>query len=236
MLKIDSISFCRGRNEIFSDVSASGKKGELILLTGENGSGKTTLLNCIAGQLKPDSGIISFDNGISYVSDDGGTIPLLTVTEQLMLHCRLNNISDKESRAKIDNIIELFSLSNHRNHRADELSSGLRKKLGLGLCINKDAGLYLFDEPFNSLDTRSSAVLVQLIKLLMQDSRTLIVVTHDPSLLAEDCSRIWNISDGRLTELTDKSEIQEFIQARTGVSDAKLKNISRLALGIDGGK
>ena len=230
MLKIENACFNRGAREIFKDVSAYAKHGEIILLTGENGSGKTTLLNCICGQLEIHSGSIEFKDELSYVPDDGGTIPLLTVDEQLHLHCQINSVPVKEINQRTEQVIDMLNLSGHKDFRASELSSGLRKKLGIGLCINKNAGLYLFDEPFNSLDTQSAALLARLIRLLKQNNKTLIIATHDPALIESDCDRIWDINNGSLMEITDKEKIKEFIRVKNEVFDKRLAELSKLAL------
>ena len=190
MLELKNIVLSRGKHKVLDGVNAEASAGRVIALLGENGTGKTTLLNCICGMLKCDSGEIFSGNKavdpesdewkekISYVLDEGSAIPLLTVDEQLRLQCLLSGIGKSEASKRADHIISLLNLEKHRDYRAEELSAGLRKKLGIGLGLIRNAEIYLFDEPFSSLDVYSASDLSRLLGILKRRGRTVILSTH----------------------------------------------------------
>lgn len=229
MLILKNITFARNKKMIFENVSASTEKGDLIIIAGKNGSGKTTLLKNIVGLLRPVSGEVIPSNALSklsYVMDDGGTIPLLTVEEHLHLQSQLQNVPKADIHPAVEQLISLFNLGEHKNHRADELSAGLRKKLGIAVALNKNAEIFLFDEPFNSLDIQASTLLVCIFKLLKKNNRTVIIVTHSPALLTDICDQLWELQNGQLTVFKKADDIIRMIEKNTESVD--LSNLSSL--------
>jgi putative ABC transport system ATP-binding protein len=136
MLSLRNISVSRGGRTVLEGLSAAAERGDLVALRGPNGAGKTTLLHCLAGVLKCDSGEIRCRDGkvdpggpewrrrLSYVLDDGGIIPLLTVEEQLYLQGVLCGVGRTEAVERAGLVIDLLELRGYREYRGDELSLG----------------------------------------------------------------------------------------------------------------
>lgn len=224
MLSLEKITLSRGGRTILKEVSLTVEWGNLVALLGPNGSGKTTLLHYIAGLLKADAGAVSFKGNLvdltsydwrrrlSYVLDDGGTIPLLTAEEQLSLQCLLTGTGRSETAERARHIIDLLGLQKHRNFRADELSAGLRKRLGLGLGVVRDADIFLFDEPFNGLDIEGTIVLGRIFGMLKSRGRIVLVASHAFPFQNELYTDVWSFSNGSAAAVTDEKRLRELLE------------------------
>jgi ABC-type multidrug transport system ATPase subunit len=223
VLRLENIVLSRGGKTIVERASPAADRGDIVALLGANGAGKTTLLHFIAGILKGDSGDIYFDENkvettsldwrrrLSYVLDDGGTIPLLTMAEQLYLQCVLAGIGPAESVERTRLVVDLLELGRYRDYRGDELSAGLRKRLGIGIGIIRDADVFLFDEPFGSLDVQATAVFGRILATLKRRQRIVIVASHSFPFLSDLCNHIWALSDRVLTAHSEKGQVASLL-------------------------
>jgi len=205
---------------VISGLSAAAERGDVVALRGPNGAGKTTLLHCLAGVLKYDSGEIrcrdrKIDPGgtewrlrLSYVLDDGGIIPLLTVEEQLYLQGVLCGVGRTEAVERAGLVIDLLEMRGYREYRGDELSLGLRKRLGIGLGIVRDAEVFLFDEPYSSLDAEAAAVFDRILRALKRKKRIVLVAAHAFPFSGDLYNRVWTLSDGAVEDQADEKELR----------------------------
>ena len=212
MLSLRNVVLTRGGRTILKDLCASADRGDVVALRGPNGAGKTTLLHFIAGILKGDSGGLHFFGSridgnsldwrrrLVYVLDDGGTIPLLTVEEQLYLQGALNGVGHKESLERARLVIDLLELDGYRGYRADELSSGVRKRLGIGLGVVRDADVFLFDEPYSALDIQATMIFGRILMTLRNRGRIVVVASHSFPFSGNLYNRVWTLSAGTLAD------------------------------------
>lgn len=232
MLTLQDLALSRGGRRVIGELCAGADRGDAVALLGPNGAGKTTLLHSIAGILKIDTGSISYKSStidpasrdwrlkLSYVLDDGGIIPLLTVEEQLYLQAVLTGVSHVESLDRLNHVIELLELGKYRDYRGEELSTGLRKRLGLGLGLIRDAEVFLFDEPYSSLDVQGAAVFNQIILELKRKERITLVASHSFPFPDSLYNRIWSLSAGVLKDYTAEAEIRDFLKGSAGSADS----------------
>jgi ABC-type multidrug transport system ATPase subunit len=221
MLSLRNIVVSRGRRTILRSLSASADGGDVVALLGPNGAGKTTLLHFIAGILKSDSGDVyhrgrKIDTGsldwrraLSYVLDDGGAIPLLTVEEQIYLLGVLAGVDPKESRKRTRYVVEVLDLERYLDFRGNELSSGLRKRLGIAIGIIRDAEVFLFDEPYSSLDVQGAAVFGQILKTLKDRGRIVVIASHSFPFPDNLFNRAWSISAGVVVDHSNAQEVRD---------------------------
>lgn len=221
MLSINKLSVLYGKTPALEDVTGAAVSGELTVLAGPNGAGKTTLLKAVTGQAELQNGSISLDSKeidpaddawrdmYSYTAADSGVLPILTVEEQLDLLCRLTGEDGETSIARTAGILELLELKGHRNYRGDELSSGLTKRLQIGLGIIRDVPVYLFDEPFNGLDAKSITVLQKILSTLIQRNRYIVIASHILHLLEGFPITLWEFKKGRLAGIFRGSEAEK---------------------------
>lgn len=221
MLSLRNIVVSRGRRPVIEGLSASAEKGNVIALLGLNGAGKTTLLHFIAGILKSDSGDIFYKGRkvdtnsrewrrtVAYVLDDGGTIPLLTVEEQIYLHSILTGADHTESIERTKLVIDLLELSKYRDYRGGELSSGMRKRLGIALGIVRDADVFLFDEPYSSLDAQAAVVFGRILETLKNRGRIVLVASHSFPFQGNLYNHLWSLSAGVVKDYANEQEVRD---------------------------
>lgn len=223
MLSLQNVVLSRGGRTIIKDLSASADKGDIVALLGPNGAGKTTLMHFIAGVLKSDSGAIYYNRRkidptcldwrrrLAYVLDDGGIIPPLTVEEQIYLQSVLVGVNHAESIERTRFVIELLELSRYRDYRGDELSSGLVKRLGIGIGIVRDADLFLFDEPYSSLDVQAAAVFSRILMTLKNRGRIVVVASHSFPILDNLYNRVWTFSSGMVLDYSNEGKLRDLL-------------------------
>ena len=219
MLELKNIKVEIEGKEILTDVNAAAEPGELTLLMGNNGSGKTTLFNAVSNLLEIKNGNLfynslqispaseKFNNIITFIRDDGATVPLLTVEEHLVLQCHLHDVNKTEIKNRVDSVTALLELEKYSSYRAEELSAGFRKKLGIAAGLVTNSEIFLLDEPFSSLDYKSTAVLKKVLSLLKEREKITIISTHTPSLLTDITDKIWFLEHGIIKEEKNKDKI-----------------------------
>ncbi|MCM1266730.1 MAG: ABC transporter ATP-binding protein [Bacteroidales bacterium] len=194
-------------------VSFSVKKGEFIAIVGASGSGKSTLMNLIGGIDRPTSGTVTIDKeqifamsesalaifrrrNIGIVYQFYNLIPNLTVEENIMLPCLLDN--RKPDAQKLEKIIEMTGLSHRKGHLPGELSGGQQQRVSVGRALINDPAFILADEPTGNLDSKAGREIIELLTSANRKAnQTLILITHDENI-ALQADRILTISDGRI--------------------------------------
>ncbi len=184
------------------------KSGKIIGLVGRNGMGKTTALNILSGNLKPNLGNFetspSWDEILDYfhgtelknhfqkisTNDLRVSIKPQAVYELKDIwkdDCKslLNTIDKKSTEPKLEgiNAIEELSLENNLNKKLDELSGGDLQRLSIAIACQKDADLYLFDEPSSYNDVYQRIAVANIIRKLSDLGKTVLLVEHDITFL-----------------------------------------------------
>lgn len=194
-------------------VSFQVKKGEFVAIVGASGSGKSTLMNLMGGIDRPTSGDVIVDGRLIYDMDESALaifrrrnigivyqfynlIPNLTVDENIMLPCLLDN--RKPDARKLEKILELTGLTDRRDHLPGELSGGQQQRVSVGRALINDPAFIMADEPTGNLDSRAGRKIMELLTAAnRRENQTLILITHDEKI-ALQADRILTISDGQI--------------------------------------
>lgn len=194
-------------------VSFSVEKGEFVAVVGASGSGKSTLMHLIGGVDRPTSGSVVVDGveifklneselaifrrrKIGIIYQFYNLIPTLTVQENIMLPCLLDN--RKPDPDKLRTILETIGLTDRAKHLPNELSGGQQQRAAVGRALINNPALILADEPTGNLDSKSSREVIDLLKRSNQQyNQTLLVITHDEKI-ARQADRVITISDGQI--------------------------------------
>ncbi|MCK4513741.1 MAG: ABC transporter ATP-binding protein [Spirochaetaceae bacterium] len=204
-LTISGLTVVRGGKAVLSGGTGSAPSPGVVLCTGPNGSGKTTLLEALAGILPSAGGRVTRGDdeidlssdawraGVAYLPSDGGTIPLLTCGEQLRLALELSKVNLAESERRIERLAEVYEFHPSLHLRADVLSSGTRKRLGLALVASSAASVFLLDEPSAGLDADGVRVLLETLVVMRRLGATVIVTSHTAGVFADVVDTIWRI-------------------------------------------
>ncbi|HXZ81161.1 MAG TPA: ABC transporter ATP-binding protein [Terriglobales bacterium] len=184
------------------DVSIDIMEGEFIALMGPSGSGKTTLLNMIAAIDRPSSGQMLVMNEdvfklndqqaaqwrnhkIGYVFQTFNLIPVLTAFENVELPLLLTKLNKQQRRDHVMTALKLVGLEDRVNHLPKQLSGGQEQRVAIARAIVTDPKIILADEPTGDLDSHSATEILEILKKLNEeDSKTIVMVTHDPHAAA----------------------------------------------------
>lgn len=190
-------------------------EGEFLGIMGSSGSGKSTLLNCIATVVQPDSGRIRMKGKeiqslkgkklaqyrgreIGYLFQNFELIDNLTGRENIMLPMSLHNISDQESRDRIEKLASYFEITEILEKFPAQMSGGQKQRIAAARALIMNPEIILADEPTGALDSRNGKILMKKLAGLNQDENaTILMVTHDTNA-ASYCKRILFIQDGEI--------------------------------------
>ena len=188
-----SYSYDKKKN-VFSNISAEMELGKIYAILGQSGCGKTTLLSLLGGLDSATKGKILFDgedimekglanhrrNHVSFVFQAYNLIDYMTPLENVKL----------TSKLPPEPILEKMGLTKEEMKRnVLQLSGGQQQRVALARVIIKDAPIILCDEPTGSLDKDNTQDIINILKEMKQQDKTVIIVTHDQSI-AQQCDRV----------------------------------------------
>jgi NitT/TauT family transport system ATP-binding protein len=184
-----------GDVHVLDRVSLSVARGEFVALVGPSGCGKTTLLNLCSGWLQPTSGTVHRPDRVRMVFQQDGLFPWLTVGENVRLGLR--HLADESARSRPAlELLALVGLAAFERHYPHQLSGGMRQRAELARALAGGTDLLLMDEPFSSLDYLTRLKLrAELARLLREQPRTVVLVTHDIEEAAQLADRVLVLSD-----------------------------------------
>jgi osmoprotectant transport system ATP-binding protein len=216
MFSLTSVSKSYDGQPALSDISFAIAPGQTTALIGPSGCGKSTLLALMTGLLKPDSGIIEFDNArittqslpalrrrVGYVIQDGGLFPHLTGLSNVTLMARHIGWAAQKIAARVDELATLTRLSRDLLLRYPaEMSGGQRQRVSLMRALMLDADVLLLDEPLAALDPMVRAELQDdLAAIFHRLQKTVVIVTHDINEAAFFADQIILMRAGRVVQI-----------------------------------
>ena len=163
------------------------KKGELISIVGPSGCGKTTILRMIAGLLEPTSGSISIagrpcsgpgpDRGM--VFQDFALLPWRSVRRNVELGLEIAGMPKEERKARAEKYLEIVGLQDFADSSINELSGGMKQRVGIARALVNNPDVILMDEPFGALDAQTRNIMqAGLVRILEKTDQTIIFITH----------------------------------------------------------
>jgi NitT/TauT family transport system ATP-binding protein len=190
LLELDGVHQRFGDVDVLRDLSLRVMPGEFVALVGPSGCGKTTLLNLCAGWLEPTRGAVRRPDRLRMVFQQDGLFPWLTAAENVRLGLRHVTEPDERDRRTAD-LLRLVRLDRFTHHYPHQLSGGMRQRVELVRALGGETDLLLMDEPFSSLDYLARLRIRQeLARLLEEQPRTVVLVTHDIEEAAQLADRV----------------------------------------------
>ena len=199
MLEVRDISKKFGELVALNGVSFKVNNGCLGII-GPNGAGKTTLFNVISGFLKPDSGDVRF-RGVSIVGKKPSSLVKMGLVRTFQLIKVFRHMSVEENILAADgdgDILKKVGLWEKRNMLASKLSQGELRKLSIGLALAAKPKLLMLDEPFSGLSNAESKELDGIIRELMDDGISLVVIEHKLKELFKLADRVIVLNFGEV--------------------------------------
>ncbi|HEY4674939.1 MAG TPA: ATP-binding cassette domain-containing protein [Candidatus Bathyarchaeia archaeon] len=187
--------------------------GEMVSIIGPSGSGKTTLLNIVGGLDQATGGHVQVGDiavtglhpqqlvdyrrkTVGHIFQTLNLLPTLTAAENIELPMIALGVSSGKRTERVKELLDVVGLTERANHKPEELSGGEQQRVAMAAALANDAPLLLADEPTGELDTVNAKIVVDyLVKIKKELGKTIIMVTHDPSI-ARASDRILRIEDG----------------------------------------
>ncbi|MGL5821613.1 MAG: ABC transporter ATP-binding protein [Sarcina sp.] len=201
-------------NTVLKDINLTINKGDFLGVLGPSGSGKTTLLN-IAGCLDNPSEVNVYIDGrnitkmkdkevsklrgnfIGFIVQDYALIREYTVYENVVLPLSYSNVKKQNQREKAEFILKRVGLLEKINSYPEELSGGQCQRVAIARALINDPSLILADEPTGALDQKTGIEIMNILKELNEEGKTIVLITHDINV-ANLCKQTINIVDGSI--------------------------------------
>jgi ABC-type polysaccharide/polyol phosphate transport system ATPase subunit/ABC-type polysaccharide/polyol phosphate export permease len=194
--------------EALDELSFEVQRGEFFGVVGPNGSGKSTLLKCIAGIYGTDAGYVAVTGRLSPFLEMGiGFKEEFTARENVVLNGALLGLSPAQIRERMEAIIAFADLERFADMKLKNFSSGMRVRLAFALAIQVDADILLLDEVFAVGDEAFMQKCYEQFRLLKEEGRTVVLVTHGMSLISRFCDRALLLDSGRMAMLGDPAAV-----------------------------
>jgi len=216
MIRLEGVTKRFNDAEVLRDCTLEVQEGETLVVIGSSGTGKSTLLRTIIGLTRPDSGSVYIDgqdvhaldrrslaelrSRIGYLFQSGALINWLTVGENVALPLVENRkLPPAEVAERVDRALDIVGLAGTTRLKPDQLSGGMRKRVGLARSLISNPEIILYDEPTTGLDPVTAHIIDQLIvELRAKRGVTSVVVSHDMEGVYRVADRVAMLYDGRV--------------------------------------
>jgi len=215
VLELDGVTQTYARETAVDDLSIAVRDGELLTLLGPSGCGKTTTLRLIAGLESPAAGEIVIggetvagngamtppeDRDVGLVFQDFALFPHLSVAENTAFGLRDWPADEREAR--VDDLLELVDLTDHRDKAPAQLSGGQQQRVALARSLAPEPDVLLLDEPFSNLDVRLRVEMREEVRRILKEAGvTAVSVTHDQEEALSISDRVAIMNDGRIEQV-----------------------------------
>ena len=208
--------------EVLRGIDLTLRRGEFIAMIGPNGSGKTTLLSCLIGLIKPDKGRVMIDGqdiknfGVAELAREVGYLfqnpdyQLFadTVWEEVAFGLKTRSMPAEEIDKKVASALDMMQLAEYRDRHPHSLSRGERQRLAVASILSLEPDILVLDEPTTGQDRGHLSKFLHKMKKLNHAGKTIILITHDMSIVAAYADRTVIMKEGNI--LIDDSTRQVF--------------------------
>ncbi len=212
ILEFENVTKYYGNDLVFSNVNLKIKKGDVIALTGKSGCGKSTLLKCINrlenindGKIKfkgidiSEISMVELRQKIGMVFQDYNLFEHLTVLDNLIIGLiKIKKCSREESICKALDMLKNVDLIDKKDKYPNELSGGQKQRVAIARTLLMKPDIILLDEPTSALDKEMKDSVLNLIKEIVDENMTLIIVSHEDEFIKKVSDSIYNLSNNKL--------------------------------------
>ena len=214
MLSVKNLKKSFGKNTVLKDISFDVSTGDIIAIVGPSGSGKSTLLRCLNMIETPSSGKIVFEGtnlvdkntNLSLVREKIGMVfqqfnlfNHLSVLDNLMLApVKLKVMGEGSAKRKAIMLLDKIGLKDKALSYPSSLSGGQKQRVAIIRTLMMDPDIILFDEPTSALDPEMIGEVLDLIKMVASENKTMIIVSHEMSFVKSIANRILFLENGKI--------------------------------------
>lgn len=187
------------KETVLNDINLNIKEGSFTVIYGPSGCGKSTLLNLISGLDSDYLGDIYFKNqllkeltskelttfrrdNIGFVFQNFNLIAHMSVLDNILIPMYLNGKSHEENIKKAKEYLDMVELSEHMNKNVTKLSGGQKQRVAIARAIANNPDVIIADEPTGALDSKSQSRVLEILKKISNEGKTVILVTHNDEI------------------------------------------------------
>jgi putative ABC transport system ATP-binding protein len=199
---------------VLKNIDLIVKRGDFLGITGRSGSGKSTMMHILglldtptAGEyvlngtdvskLDEDEQAFQRNKEIGFVFQQFNLLPKLSALENVILPAIYAGMGKKERIEKADMLLTMLGLSDHLNKRPNQMSGGQQQRVAIARALMNDPELILADEPTGNLDTKSGDDVMNTLKQLNKEGKTIVLITHEHDI-AMQAKKLIQLEDGML--------------------------------------
>jgi len=209
--------------EILKDINLTIERGEVVGLIGENGCGKSTLLKLMTGILYPERGTVNVNGRVSSLLELGaGFHPDMSGRDNVYINAAIFGLSKKETDERFQEILDFSELHEFIDNPVRTYSSGMYTRLAFSVAINVNADILLIDEILAVGDINFQNKCFQKLDQLKKDGITIVLVTHDITVIETFCSRAIWLNNGRIAKDGESSRVAEAYKGYMNEKQARL--------------
>jgi lipopolysaccharide export system ATP-binding protein len=220
-LKAENLIKKYKKRTVVNDVSVEVEQGEIVGLLGPNGAGKTTSFYMIVGLIKPNSGNIFLDDqnitqlpmyqraklGIGYLAQEASVFRKLTVEENILAPLEMRDMTQKDRKEKVEQLLEEFSLTHVRKNLGIVLSGGERRRTEIARALAVDPKFVLLDEPFAGVDPIAVEEIQSIVAKLKKKNIGILITDHNVDETLSITDRAYLMVDGKLFRSGSSEEL-----------------------------
>lgn len=221
VLSLKNVTIFQEQKTILAQVNLEVKHGEFLYIIGKTGSGKSSLMKTLYGDLPLKEGegsIVDFDlatlkeadipflrRKIGIVFQDFKLLPDRTITDNMLFVLKATGWTDAaEMQQKIDEVLDKVGMKEFGNKMPHQISGGEQQRVAIARALLNDPELILADEPTGNLDPQTSAEVLEVLKNINANGKTIIMATHDYALLMKFPSKTLKCEDERIFEVVQQ--------------------------------
>lgn len=222
VLSLKNVTIFQDSNAVLTNINLEVNHGEFIYIIGKTGSGKSSLLKTLYADLKLKEGEGSFvdydlktlrERDIPYlrrkigiVFQDFKLLPDRDVHDNLLFVLKATGWSEKqEMEVKINEVLDKVGLKSAAHKMPHQVSGGEQQRIAVARALLNDAEIILADEPTGNLDPQTSVEIMQLLRDINQNGKTIIMATHDYALLMKFPSKTLKCEGGKIFEVVQRT-------------------------------
>jgi ABC-2 type transport system ATP-binding protein len=227
MIAVQNLVKIYGRFKAVDGVSLNVEPGEIHGFLGPNGAGKTTTMRMIAGLLKPTSGRILVNNhdlerepeaakgSLGFIPDRPFIYDKLTAGEFLTFHAGLYGLTNGQVGSRVDEMLELFELTQWKNELIESFSHGMKQRLVMSSAFFHRPQAVAVDEPMVGLDPRGARLIKDVFRRMSERGVAILMSTHTLEVAQEMCSRVSIIQKGHIIAQGTVDEVKRIAGSTT---------------------
>jgi ABC-2 type transport system ATP-binding protein len=221
MIAVHDLVKVYGKFKAVDGVTLTVEPGEIHGFLGPNGAGKTTTMRMIAGLLKPTSGRIVVNNhdmnrepeaakgALGFIPDRPFIYDKLTAGEFLTFHAGLYGMTNGQVGLRVDEMLELFELTQWKNELIESFSHGMKQRLVMSSAFFHRPQAVCVDEPMVGLDPRGARLIKDVFRRMSERGVAILMSTHTLEVAQEMCHRVSIIQKGRIIALGTVDEVRQ---------------------------